>query len=73
MKEFTQSHPESPVSIYGNDEVDDIDKKHEGVDVTHGTVIWVDDVVKELSYGQIDAKSSAAGMTTTLFMLSSYA
>lgn len=47
----TQSYPESPVSIYGNDEVDDINEKHESIDVAHGTVIWVDYVVKKLSYG----------------------
>lgn len=44
-------HPKSPVPINGDNEVDDIDEKHEGIDVTHRTVLWVDDVVEELSYG----------------------
>lgn len=59
-------YPESPVSIYGNNEVDDINEKHESVDVAHGTVIWVDYVVKKLSYGQIDVKSSAGEQIKTL-------
>lgn len=45
------SYPESPVSIYSDNEVDYINKKHEGVDVTHRTVVWVDDVIEKLSYG----------------------
>lgn len=46
----TDSYPKSPVSIDGDDEVDYIHEKHEGVDVTNGTVLWVDYVVEKLSY-----------------------
>lgn len=45
------SYPKSPVSIYSDNEVDYIDEKHESVDVTHRTVVWVDDVIEKLSYG----------------------
>lgn len=51
-------YPKGPISIYGHDEIDDINKKHEGVDVTHRTVIRVDNVIEELSYGEINVKSS---------------
>lgn len=51
-------YPKGPVSIYGHDEIDDINKKHEGVDVTHGAVVRVDDVIEELPDGEIDVKSS---------------
>lgn len=51
MRDRAHSHPKSPVSIYCDNEVDYIDEKHEGVDVTHRTIFWVDDVVEKLSYG----------------------
>lgn len=44
-------YPKSPVSIYSDDKVDHIDEKHEGVNVTHRTVVWVDDVIEKLPYG----------------------
>lgn len=47
---MVDSYPKSPVSIYGDNEVDYIDKKHEGVDVAHRAVVWVDDVVEKLPY-----------------------
>lgn len=45
------SYPKSPVSINGDNEVDDINEKHQSVDVTHRAVLWVDDVIEELPYG----------------------
>lgn len=51
MTNIADSHPKGPVAINGDNEVDDIDEKHEGVDITHRTVFWVDDVIEELSYG----------------------
>lgn len=47
----THAYPESPVSVYGDDEVCYVDDKHDSVDVTHRTVFWVDDVIEELPYG----------------------
>lgn len=51
MRNRAGSYPKSPVSIYSDDEVDYIDEKHEGVNVTHWTVVWMDDVIEKLSYG----------------------
>ena len=44
-------YPEGPVTIYGDDEVDDVDQEHEGVDVAHWAVLRVDDVIEELPDG----------------------
>jgi len=44
-------YPKCPVTIYGDDEVDDVDEEHEGVDITHRTVLRVDDVIEELPDG----------------------
>lgn len=52
------SHPKCPVSIYSDNEVDYINEKHEGVDITHRTVLWVDDVIKKLSDGEINVKAA---------------
>lgn len=45
------SYTKSPVSIYGDDEVNDVNDKSDGVDVTHRTVLRVDDVIEELPDG----------------------
>lgn len=52
-------YPKSPVSINGDNEVDHVDEEHQSVDVTHRTVLWMDDVIEELSYGKVYVKSSA--------------
>ena len=44
MKVRVALYPEGPVTIYGDDEVDDVDQEHEGVDVAHWAVLRVDDV-----------------------------
>lgn len=52
------THPECPVSIDSDNEVDDVDEKHDGIHVTHRTVIRMDDVIEKLSYGQVNVKST---------------
>lgn len=54
----THSHPKCPVSIYSDNEVDYIDKKHDGIYVTHRTVFWVDDVIEKLPYGYVNVKGA---------------
>lgn len=51
MTSSSDSHPKSRVPIDSDDEVDHIDEKHEGIDITDRTVVWVDDVIEELSDG----------------------
>lgn len=41
-------YPKSPVSIYGDNEVDYINEKHECVNIAHRTVLWMDDVIEKL-------------------------
>lgn len=50
MRNTADFYPKSPVSIYGDDEINYIDEKHEGVDIAHRAVVWVDDVIEKLSY-----------------------
>lgn len=50
MRNTADSYPKSPVAIYGDNEVDYIDEKHEGIHITHRAVVWMNDVVEKLSY-----------------------
>lgn len=52
------THPECPVSIDSDNEVDYIDDKHDGINVTYRTVFGMDNVVEKLSYGQVNVKST---------------
>ena len=46
------------MTIYGDDEVDNVDEEHEGVDVAHRAVLRVDDVIEELPDGKVDVQSA---------------
>lgn len=58
MMKARVTHPKCPVSIDGDNEVDHIDEKHDGVHITHRTVVRMDDVVEKLSNGQVNVKST---------------
>lgn len=59
------THPECPVSINSDNEVDYIDEKHDGINVTHRTVFRMDNVVEKLSYGQVNVKSTGKKKSST--------
>lgn len=59
------THPECPVSIDSDNEVDYVDEKHDGIHVTHRTVFRMDNVVEKLSYGQVNVKSTGEKSSTS--------
>lgn len=58
MVKSRATHPECPVSVDGDNKVDYINEKHDGIHITHGTVVRMDNVVEKLSYGKVNVKST---------------
>lgn len=57
MVAFT--YPEGPKAKDDDDEVHSVSQEHKHIYVGHGTVVWVDEVVEELSDGHIYLQSPA--------------
>ena len=53
------TYAESPESEHDDDEVYGVGEEHEHVDVGHGTVLRVDQVVEELADGLVEIHASA--------------
>lgn len=57
MVAFT--HPEGPKAKDDDDEVNSVSQEHQHIYVSHGAVVWVDEVVEELFDGHIYLQSPA--------------
>lgn len=64
MVAFT--YPEGPKAKDNDDEVNSVSQKHKHIYVSHGAVVWVDEVVEELSDGHIYLQSPAKQGPPTL-------
>lgn len=54
---WSSTNPESPKSENDDDEVDRVGQEHEHVDVGHGAVLRVDQVIEELPNGNVDIQN----------------
>jgi hypothetical protein len=53
-----QTYPKSPEAEDDDDKVNSVGQEHEHIHVCHSTVLWVDQVVEELTDGDVDLQSS---------------
>lgn len=59
-KKCCDTNPKSPESKDNNDEVHSVGQEHEHVDVCHSAVLRVDQVIKELTDGNVNLKGAAS-------------
>lgn len=52
------TYPKSPVAKNDDYEIDNINQEHQGIDITHRTVLRVDDVIEELPDGKVYVKAT---------------
>lgn len=47
-------YPKCPIPKDNNNEIDNIDQEHDGIDIAYWAVLWVYDIIEELSDRQVD-------------------
>lgn len=56
---LSQTYPKGPEAKDDDDKVNSVSQEHEHIHVGHSTVVWVDEVIEELSDGHIYLQSPA--------------
>lgn len=70
FKCYFKTYTERPESKHDDDEVDCVSEEHQHVDVCDRAVLWVDQVIEELTHRKVDLHEPTKKIKRKYFLLS---